>query len=130
MVAFQHVEATGEPRLRRLEDRKVMQVLDLMVRVELLQEELQPGRKPGAEFWGRRGPVSECGSRLLERCGNVAKHVVAREPELRHDAEIGMPLPNLARIAVDQEPQIGRPAIAGIERERRGCGFFRFCHLA
>ena len=42
---------------------------------------------------------------------------MAREPELRHGAEIGMPLPYLARIAVDQEPEIGGPAVATVERE-------------
>ena len=123
MIALQHVEAAGEPRLRRLEDRKVMQVLDLMVGIELLQEELQPGRKPGAEVRGRRGPVAKCGGRLLQRCGNIAEHVMAREPELRHGAEIVVSLPHRARVAVDQEPQIGRPAVAGVERERRGRGF-------
>ena len=107
-----------------------MQVLDLMMGVELLQEELQPGRKPGAEVCGRRGPVPKCPSRLLKRRSDVAKHVVPREPELRHGAEVGVPLPHRARIAVHQEPQIGRPTVAGIKHERGGCGFLRFSHSA
>ena len=130
VIVLQHLETTGEPRLRRLEDRKVVKVLDLVVRVELLQEELQPGRKPGPEVLRARSPIAEGGGCFLERPGDVAEHVVPREPKLRHGAEIGMSLPHRARIAVDQEPQLGRPAVSDIECERRGYLFLEFCHPA
>src|SRR6185295_10275120 len=67
VVGFEHVEAAGEPRLGRLEHGEEMQVLDLMVGVELLEEELQPRRKPGAQVLRRRGPGAKRLGRLLQR---------------------------------------------------------------
>jgi hypothetical protein len=54
---------------------------------------------------------------------------VALQPELRHRAEIGMGAPDLARVAVDQQAQVGRPAGAAVEGEIGGKAF-QFSHRA
>ena len=99
---FQHVEAARQAVIGGAEDREVMQVLDLVMHVELLQQELQPrhqqARETPAPAAGRRGNRR---SMRLDHAGKLAEHGVARQPEARHLAEIGVGLPLLARVALD-----------------------------
>ena len=117
MVGLEHGEAVRELRLGGLEDREIVQVLDLVMGVELLQEELQARRKPGAEVLRGGRPLAKRRGGVGQRARDLAEHVVPLQPELRHAAEIGVALPHLARIAVGEQAQLGRPAGARIERE-------------
>ena len=67
-------------------------------------------------------PARNCASISSIIVGELAKHVVARQPEPRHLAEIGVALPLLARKARDQHAQILRPAAAAGQRERLDVG--------
>jgi hypothetical protein len=65
-----------------------MQILDLVVGVELLQEEPQPGRKPGAEVWHARR--SRRGRRWSpppapRRCRGTCRAARARTAPWRRD---------------------------------------------
>ena len=128
VIALQHVEPLGEAAFRRLEYREVMQVLDLMVRVQLPQEKSQAWRKPNAEVLGVRCPLAKRSRRLFERRADFAEHRVAPQPELCHRAEIGMAAPYLARIAVDQQAQLRRPTRTAVEEKIGGRGFCKLGH--
>ena len=78
MVAFKHVEAEREARLGRLKDREVVQVLDLVMRMELLKEELETRGKPGAEVLRGGAPLAEGRDRVVQRRADFAEHVVPR----------------------------------------------------
>jgi hypothetical protein len=120
VISLEHVEAMGEACLGGLKHREIVQILDLVMRIELLQEELQPRRKPGAEVLRGRSPGAKSRGGRLERAGDLAEHVVALQPELRHGPEIGVGAPERARVAVDQQAQVGRQAGAGVEGEGGG----------
>ena len=61
MVAFQHVEAARQALLGGAEDRKIMQVLDLVMHVELRQQKLQPRHELARESPPAAGAVAEFG---------------------------------------------------------------------
>ena len=123
VVAFQHVEAARQPRLGGAEDREIVQVLDLVMHVELRQQELQPRHELAREFGRRQRALAELRLDRLDHTGQFAKHGVARQPEPRHLAEIGVALPLLARITRDQHAQIVRPAAAAGQSERFDVGW-------
>ena len=50
MVAVENIEAANQPLVGTPEDREIMIVLDVMMRVQLLQEELQSRREEAGEF--------------------------------------------------------------------------------
>ena len=117
VVAFQHVEAARQPLVGGAENREIMQILDLVVDAELLQQELQPRHKLAREFGRRQRAVAELRLDGADHGGQLAKHVVARQPEARHLAQIGVALPLLARETRDQHAQLLRPAAAARQRE-------------
>jgi len=65
VISLEHVEAMGEACLGGLKHREIVQILDLVVRVELLKKELQARRKEGAKVLGGRGPFAERGGGVL-----------------------------------------------------------------
>jgi len=94
-----------------------MQVFDLMVDVELVEHELQSRHELACELLRRNLACAEkCGD-LLDRCRQLAKHGVARQPETRHFTEVGMVVPLLARIARHQNAQVLWPAAAAGKSE-------------
>jgi hypothetical protein len=95
-----------------------MAVLDVVVDVQLLEEELQARREPAGKAGRGDLPLAEARGRLIDRAAELAEHRVALEPEPHHAAEVLVALPALARIGLDQRAQVGRPALAGGERER------------
>ena len=62
-------------------------------------------------------PREERGGGGGERGTDFTKHVVTLQPELGQGAEIGVGAPDLARVAVDQQPQVGGQAGAPVEGE-------------
>ncbi len=122
MVAFQHVKAARQPRIGGAEDREIMQILDLMMNVELVQHELQPRHELAREFRGRKLPGAKLRRDLLNHRRQLAKHGVARQPEARHFAKIGMGVPLLARITREQHAQILRPAASAGQSKRFNLG--------
>ena len=104
-----------------------MQVLDLVVHGKLRQQELQPRHQALRERLRRQRAGAELRGDLLDHAGQFAEHVVARQPEARHVAEIGVRLPLLAGKARDQVAHVVRPAVAAGERQRCGvCWVRRF----
>ena len=122
VVAFQHVEAARQAFIGGTEDREIVVVLDLVVDVELRQQELQPRHELAREFGGRQAATAEVSFDHAQHIRQLAEHVVARQPEPRHAAEIGMTLPLLTRIFRQQDEHVLRPAIAGGEREEAVIG--------
>jgi len=86
-----------------------------MVFMKLLQEKLQPWCEPALKFLRCHVSFAEFRSRGVERAAELAEHVMPIEPKTGHLTEIGMRQPLLARILVEQEPQISRPAKPGVE---------------
>ena len=120
MVELEDLEAPDQTRLGGAEERKELMVLDLMVAVQMGQHRLQARRQPRPELLGGQAAFAELGRRRGERAAEVAEAVVDLQPEARHRAEIGVTGPDLARVAVKEQPEIGRPALSGIEVERHG----------
>ena len=54
VIALQHLESTGEPRISLPKDRKVMQVFDPMVDFKLVQDELQTRHELASKFAGQK----------------------------------------------------------------------------
>ncbi len=117
VIAFQDVEAARQPLVSSAEDREVMVVFDLVVDLELRQQELQPRHEDAREFCRRQPPLAKPGLYLADHVGQFTKHVMTRQPEARHAAEIGVALPLLARITRQQHAQFVRPAVAAGQRE-------------
>ena len=114
VVGLEHVEAVGEARLGGLKHREIVQILDLVMGVELLQEELQPRRKPGAEVLRGRGPFAERRGRrrrARRRSRGTCRGAAARSAPWRRDWR-GRPTPRA---------DSGRSAGAGRPASRRGC---------
>ena len=114
VVGLEHVEAMGEACLGGLKHREIVQILDLVMRVELLQEELQPRRKPGAEVLRRsqsRRETPRWPSRARRRSRGTCRGAAARTAPWRRDWR-GCPRPRAGS---------GRSAGAGRPASRRGC---------
>ena len=86
---------------------------------EPLQEELQARREEAAELLRRELCLAEIVCRRREHLAERAELGVPVEPELRHRAEIAVAAPGLARIALDEHAEFGRPAGTRIEVESR-----------
>ncbi len=125
VVALQHVETARQALVGGAEDREIVVVLDLMMDVELRQQELQPRHELVREFGGRQPATAEVRFDHAQHVRQLAKHVVARQPEPRHAAEIGVALPLLARVFHQQHAHLLRPAVAACEREKRVIGGVR-----
>jgi hypothetical protein len=95
-----------------------MQILDLVMHAELREQKLKPRHELARKFHRRKRAVAELHFNRRDHDGQFAKHGVARQPEARHLAEIGVAFPLLARVTRDQHAQILRPAVAAGERER------------
>ena len=117
MVAFQNIKSDGQPSVRSAEDREIVKVLDLMVNVELVQNELQPRRELARELHGRKIAGSKLLGDLFNRSRQFAKHGMPRQPETGHFAQIGVGVPLLARIAIEQHPHVLRPTAAAGQGE-------------
>jgi hypothetical protein len=91
-----------------------------MVAVQVGQHGLQAGRQPRPELVRRKAAFPELRRGRAERAAKVAEAIVDLQPETRHGAKIGVIGPDLARVAVNQQPEFGRPAIPGIEVEGHG----------
>ena len=66
MIALQHVEPARQTRIGGLEDREIVQVLDLMMNVELIQHELQPRHELTRELGGWKLPCPEVPRDVLQ----------------------------------------------------------------
>ena len=77
MIAFQDVKAAHQPRVRHTKNREIVQVLDLMMDVELVEHELQPGHELPGEFGRRQGLVTKLRRDLLDCTRQFAKHGVS-----------------------------------------------------
>ena len=102
MIAFQHVEAARQALVGGAEDREVVKVLDLVMRLELRQQELQARHELAREVRRRQPALTKFGLDRADHAGELAEHVVARQPETRHLAEIGVAVPLLARVFCQQ----------------------------
>ena len=122
VVVLEDLEAALQPPLGGDEDREILVVLDLVMAVEVRQEHVEARREPGAEMGRRHPPLAEFAGRGVELAGEAAEAVVDVEPELRHRADLVARRPGRAREAVEEEPQLVRPAGAGFEVEGRGIG--------
>jgi len=112
MVAFQNIKTDGQPGVRSAEDREIVKVLDLMVNVQLIQNELQPPCELARELHGWEIASAKLFGDLFDGCRQFAKHGVPRQPETGHLAQIGVGVPLLARIAVEQHAHVLRPTAA------------------
>lgn len=122
MVAFEYIKPTRQARICRLEDREVMQILNLVVNVELVQHELQPRHELTREFDGRKLPGTKLRRDSLYHRRQLAKHGMARQPEAGHFTKIGMSVPLLARVTGEQHAQILWPATSASQRKRFNLG--------
>ena len=120
MILFQHVETACETLVGGAEGREIMQVLDPVVGVELRQNKLQPRHQQTRKFGRRNAAFVERPLDRPDHAGKLAKHGMARQPEARHLAEVGVAVPLLARVPLKQRAQIVRPAAAAGKRERVG----------
>ena len=112
VVALQNFETEAQPCVRGAKDREVMKVLDLMVDIQLVQDELQSRHELAGEFQGWKLAGTKLLRDLFDSRRQLAKHCVARQPEARHVAQIGVRFPFLARITREHNTQIFRPAVA------------------
>jgi len=74
-----------------------------------------------------KAPLRNCVVVSSMVADSSAKHVVARQPEPRHGAEIGVAFPLLPRKPCDQHAQIVRPPLRLARsrfRRRRALGFW------
>jgi hypothetical protein len=117
MVASQNIKSDGQPSVRSAEDREIVKVLDLMVNVELVQNELQARRELARELHGRKIAGPKLLGDLFNRSQQFAKHGVPRQPETGHFAQIGVGVPFLARIAIEQHAHVLRPTAAAGQGE-------------
>jgi hypothetical protein len=117
VVGLEHLEAAQQPRLRPSEDREELVVLDRVVALEMAEERLQPRPEPGAVLGRRQPSLAEIGGALGERHRRAAEAVVDAKPEAGEFAEVGVPLPDSAGIALDEELEVVGPAGALVEVE-------------
>src|SRR6185312_4044872 len=117
MIALKHVEPARQTRIGGLEDREIVQVLDLMMNVELIQHELQPRHELTCELRGWKLPCPEVPRDVLNRRRQLPEHRMARQPEARHGAQVRMGIPLLARITGEHHAQILRPAASASQRK-------------
>src|SRR5512139_1187921 len=103
VVSLQHLEPARQPFIGHPEDRKIMQILDLVVNIELVEHELEPRHELPRKFLRRKLAGAKLRGDLLNRDGQLTKHGVAREPETRHPTEVWMGLPLLARVTGNQD---------------------------
>jgi hypothetical protein len=125
MIALQHVESARQTRIGGLEDREIMQVLDLMMNVELIQHELQSWHELTRELGGWKLPCPEVHRDAFNRRRQLPEHRVARQPEARHSAQVRMGVPLLARITGEHHAQILRPAASAGQRKSFNFGGMR-----
>jgi hypothetical protein len=67
------------------------------------------------EFLRRTRPFAKLRRDVIERGTKLAEHAVALQPKARHLAEVRVCHPLLARIALEQEFQLGGPSETGIK---------------
>ena len=115
---LQNLEALRQARLGGAEQREELVVLDLVMAVEVRQEHLQARREAGAEALRRHQAFAELARRSPSALPPIAAEaVVDVEPEARQLAEIDVIRPDLARIALEEDAEIVRPAGAGFDVE-------------
>jgi hypothetical protein len=81
------------------------------------QQRPEARRVPGPEALRRHKAFAKVDSRRLKRSAEIAEAVVNAQPEARHFAEIGVGRPCFARKPIEEQPEVVRPALAGIEIE-------------
>ena len=112
MIAFQDIKPSRQPRIGSLKDRKIVEIFDLVVNVELVQHELQSRHERTGELGGRKTSRPEAHRDIFDCGRELAKHRMPRQPEASHPAEVCMSIPLFARVAGEQHPQILRPPAA------------------
>jgi hypothetical protein len=115
VVAFQHLKSAHKAGFRHLKERKISAVFDLVVTVQLRQEELKPRHEPAPKSRRRDAALAEFAHAGLKRPTEIAKHVVALEPEPGGLAEIRVPGPDLSRVTLEKGAQACWPAGPGVE---------------
>ena len=117
MVLLEDVKAADEARLGRVEQREELEILDLMVPMEVGEQHVQAGSEPGLVGRRRHQAFAEFEGPCLKLAAEVAEAVMDLQPEAGHGAEIGMARPDLARKAIEENPEVVGPAGAGVEVE-------------
>ncbi len=115
MIALENLEAPGQPRLGGREKRKELVVLDRMMALQPAEELAEAAGIPGPIVDHLDPAFAEILADILQFAAEAAELIMDMEPETRHLAEIDVVRPNLARIGVEEYPEVVRPAFSGIE---------------
>jgi hypothetical protein len=86
VIAVQQLEACGKPRLDPAEDRKIVQVLDPMMLLELPEEDLQVAAEPAPELEGLQRLCERSLAAGPEDLLQLAEQLMALQPEARQPA--------------------------------------------
>jgi hypothetical protein len=117
VIAVQQLEACGKPRLDPAEHRKIVQVLDPMMLLELPEEDLQVAAEPAPELEGLQRLCERSLAAGPEDLLQLAEQLMALQPEAREPAEVRIRGPARPRMPAREEPELlaeRAPGLAGL----------------
>ncbi|WP_352692315.1 hypothetical protein [Mesorhizobium sp. M0663] len=90
--------------------------------VEIAEEMVEARREPAREFRRVQPTFSIIADTIGEHAAKLAEHIVPLQPHIGHAVDVGMRLPDLARIFFGQPAQIVRQALTFEQQKSGGIG--------